>query len=611
MKSPSVTGQQSYLRALLQAAFVALLLWFMTGPGLAQRPATEGAAQQLAFGQTQTGSIGTPAEIDTYTFVANAGDTVLIAISRASGDLWPRIRLYQPGGLLLVDEDAPTQVEVSQVLPVAGIYSIRISDGFNETLTGGYGLYLQRLNAPGNATPLSFGQTTIGSIAQTAEMDTFTFDAQENDAILVSISQASGDLWPQIRVYDPAGNVVGINGDPVHAEITLVVSQRWVSYLPLVVRSSRGTTASAEPSEEQERGVHVRASLPGTYTILVADDLNGTQTGSYGLHLQQLNSPDNATPIDFGQTKTGSINQVAEMDAYSFMATAGDVVLVGASQATGDMWPRVRLYDPAGNLVGTSGDSRHTEVQVTLASRGAHTLLISDDFDGTLTGVYGLHLQRLNNPGNAAPIDFGQTLTGSINQAAEMDAYTFAADAGDVVLIGAGRSTGNLWPQIRIFDPEGSLVGIAADSTHAEVQVMLAASGTYTLLIADDLNGSHTGGYGLHLQRLNNPGNARALVYGDLVSATINMVAEMDAYTFSGSAGDAIVINMARTSGSLWPQIRLFDPDGEAAGTASGSTSAELNTTLTEAGTYTILAADDLNGTLTGGYDLQIQKTTR
>ncbi|MFC2037589.1 pre-peptidase C-terminal domain-containing protein, partial [Chloroflexota bacterium] len=399
--------------------------------------------------------------------------------------------------------------------------------------------------------------------------------------------------------------------DPVQAEITLVVSKRWVSYLPLVVRSSRGTAASTEPPEERARGILVRAPLPGTYTILVADDLNGTRTGSYGLHLQQLNTPDNATPIDFGQTKTGSINQVAEVDAYTFMATGGDVVLVGASHATGDMWPLLRLYDSAGNLVGTSGDSRHTEVQVTVASSGAYTVLVSDDLNGTHSGVYGLYLQRLNNPGNATPVDFGQTLAGSINLVAEMDAYTFAADAGDVVLIGAGRSTGDLWPQIRLFDPEGNLVGVAGESTHAEVQVKLTSSGTHTLLIADDLNGTHTGGYGLHLQRLNNPGNAKTLAYSDQVAATINMVAEVDAYTFSASAGDAIVIGMARTSGSLWPQIRLFDPDGEAAGTADGATSVELNTTLTETGTYTILAADDLNGTLTGGYDLQLQKTTR
>lgn len=51
--------------------------------------------------------------------------------------------------------------------------------------------------------------------------------------------------------------------------------------------------------------------------------------------------------------------------------------------------------------------------------------------------------------------------------------------------------------------------------------------------------------------------------------------------------------------------------DGAPAGTASGATAAELNTSLTGSGTYTILAADDLSGTLTGGYDLQLNQTAK
>jgi hypothetical protein len=504
MKRYRIQGQRNLSHPVLLASVVVLLLWPTTGPGLAQQPEADRALQPLAFGETETGFISVPAEVDAFAFVADAGDVILIGTSRSSGNLWPRIRLYQPGGQLLLDEYDPVHAEATLVMPVPGTYSVQLSDGFDGTLTGGYGLYLQRLNAPGNTTPLAFGETATGFISQAAEMDSYTFDAEESDAILVGISQASGDLWPQIRVYDPRGNLVGINGDPVHAEITLAVSKRWVSFLPLVARSSGGTAEPVEPSDRQARGILVRASFPGTYTILVADDL-----------------------------------------------------------------------------------------------------------DGTLSGGYGLHLQRLNNPGNATAIGFGETLAGSINQAAEMDAYTFAASAGDTVLIGASKASGDLWPQVRLFDPAGNPVGVAGQATHAEVQAVLASSGTYTLLIADDLNGTLTGGYGLHLQRLNNPGNATALAYGDLVAATISMAAEMDAYTFAAGAGDAIRVSMARTSGSLWPQIRLFDPDGATVGIAGGASSAELNATLTESGTYAILAADDLNGTLTGGYDLQLQKTSR
>lgn len=89
------------------------------------------------------------------------------------------------------------------------------------------------------------------------------------------------------------------------------------------------------------------------------------------------------------------------------------------------------------------------------------------------------------------------------------------------------------------------------------------------------------------------------------------MPAEIDTYTFAAEAGDSVLISMARTSGTLWPQIRLFSPEGTSAGVASGATLAELNATLTESGTHTILVADDLNGRLTGGYNLQLQQTGR
>ena len=84
---------------------------------------------------------------------------------------------------------------------------------------------------------------------------------------------------------------------------------------------------------------------------------------------------------------------------------------------------------------------------------------------------------------------------------------------------------------------------------------------------------------------MNNPGNGTPIGFGETLAGSIKRAAEMDAYTFATSAGDAILVSMARTPRSLWPRIRLFDPDGESVGTAGGATSAELNAMLTESGT--------------------------
>lgn len=68
-------------------------------------------------------------------------------MSRASGDLWPEIRLYHPDGHLLRAESSSVHAEIALPLPTAGTYTVLVSDGYNGTLTGDYNLYLQALVA--------------------------------------------------------------------------------------------------------------------------------------------------------------------------------------------------------------------------------------------------------------------------------------------------------------------------------------------------------------------------------------------------------------------------------------------------------------------------------
>jgi hypothetical protein len=67
---------------------------------------------------------------------------------------------------------------------------------------------------------------------------------------------------------------------------------------------------------------------------------------------------------------------------------------------------------------------------------------------------------------------------------------------------------------------------------------------------------------------------------------------------------------MSRTSGGLWPKLRLYDGDGSLVDTDSGSAYAQLVGTLSAGGTYTILCSDGLTGTSTGEYDLRLEEPT-
>ncbi len=77
----------------------------------------------LLFGQTQTGAIADAAQSDTYTFSANANDVLNITMATTKGSLDPKIRLYNPEGVLLdtakIGFCDPGQVEMNTVtLPV-------------------------------------------------------------------------------------------------------------------------------------------------------------------------------------------------------------------------------------------------------------------------------------------------------------------------------------------------------------------------------------------------------------------------------------------------------------------------------------------------------------
>jgi hypothetical protein len=126
------------------------------------------------------------------------------------------------------------------------------------------------------------------------------------------------------------------------------------------------------------------------------------------------------------------------------------------------------------------------------------------DYYGGRTGNYGIFVQRLNNPGNATAIGFGQTISGSIDSAAEIDTYTFSASAEDSVLIRMSKSSGYLDPQVRLYGPDGNEVASGWDESSFKVSCVLPSDGQYTIL-ACDYGGTDTGGYGIFVQTLNLP----------------------------------------------------------------------------------------------------------
>ncbi len=96
--------------------------------------------------------------------------------------------------------------------------------------------------------------------------------------------------------------------------------------------------------------------------------------------------------------------------------------------------------------------------------------------------------------------------------------------------------------------------------------------------------------------------------FGDIVFASIDPAGEVDTYTFSANAGDAIFVRMTDTSGSLDPEIRLRAPNGTELDMNWAYDVAEIWYTLPYNGEYTGLAFNHYGGNYTGNYSMFIQR---
>ena len=105
-----------------------------------------------------------------------------------------------------------------------------------------------------------------------------------------------------------------------------------------------------------------------------------------------------------------------------------------------------------------------------------------------------------------------------------------------------------------------------------------------------------------------------SLAYGDTVAGAITSDEFSIEYTFEGTEGDVVVIEMRRTSTDeelRRPAVQLIAPDGDVLGDTSDNFSfgfALLAAQLPESGTYTIIAGriDGPDGDSVGGFELEL-----
>ena len=304
-------------------------------------------------------------------------------------------------------------------------------------------------------TPISCGQTISNNTVTISEIDQYTYAGTAGQVISVSLAATvpGYGYYVAADIYSPSGHLLG--------------------------------TASAGPIVGG--AVNLTCTNSGAYTILVHSS-GYNATTSYSLGVQQVNNGGCSRPaISCGQTVATNTTLYAEMDAYSYAGTAGQVISVSlAATVPGyGYYVAADIYTPGGELLGTAsaGPTAGGAVNVTCTNSGAYTILVhSSGYDATTT--YSLDLQTATGGGcNATPIACGQNANGNISQNAEIDAYVISGCSGELVLISVGGFSGS---RFDFYDPTGNLLFSIGPGT--ATNITLSISGSYTLLV-------HSGSY--------------------------------------------------------------------------------------------------------------------
>jgi hypothetical protein len=268
---------------------------------------------------------------------------------------------------------------------------------------------------------INSGETKIGiNIVSPSDMDTWTFEGNAGDRVIINAVTTSGSLDTTITLYPL--------GEPAEA-----------------------TTAGC-PALNCHGGDQMNWQLKksGLYTIIISD-YSLSNPGTYNINLLKIpgevSSPQdpNGGPIISGETLNGTINVASDLDAFQFYGDVNDRIIINAVTTSGNLDTTITLYPPDGGpaeatTAGCPALNCHGGDQMNpqLAKSGLYTIVISD-YSLNNSGSYNISFLKI--PGavssqadaDGGPIASGETLSGKINVASDMDAFQFYGDRKSVV----------------------------------------------------------------------------------------------------------------------------------------------------------------------------------
>lgn len=419
------------------------------------------------------------------------------------------------------------------------------------------GAVLAQLNSLCEGPPfMSYGETVDGEVTNQLPAVGFCFSGQAGDEITIELSRTSGDLDTLLIVFDAVSGDVLFENDDI--ELGTITDSRLQFTVP--VSGDYFVIATRYQGDEGTTTGSFSMTLDG-FPALQPDVTTDAPTlepkgnsGSGGsapapaapLAVQPIGVCADAPVIAYGDTVTGTIDNVAFDVAYCFAGRAGDVITVEMTATSGNLDTLVGVVDPETFDVFVDDDD--IELNVNTNSRLTYEL--------PETRTYAIIATRYDQNTGTSTGNFALTLTAESLAQPEVspDAPTLEPD---------------VTPAAPTQEPKGAGID--------------GGSGGSAAPPADLTVGVCAG--------------SQTLRYGDTVTGTINDTTYEVVYCFEGQAGDTITAELTATSGDLDTIVAVFDPvevtlfaENDDIDFGAGNSNSRLTYTLPQAGVYGLLA---------------------
>lgn len=570
----------------------------------------------INLGDTVSGD--TSGEADVYSFTGTAGQTLYF--DGLSVDSYSGLELFSPSGNQLYYSNYTYSDSNPFTLTESGTYQLIVDNYYGSTSN-----YSFRLLNTANANPITVdavGTTITDNLNPGRETDLYRFTGKKGQTL--SLEGLGTNYNGNITLYSPANNYVtgvGLTGNNNSINITgdgtyLLAVQGYSYNNDLINYSFQiketafvdpgtvtgtainiGDTVSSSISQANEKDIYTftatagqklyfdgldtgsypnyanvsllspsGVSVPNFYaygTYYNSQPVSLVETGTYQLTIQnsvvgnysfRLLDPNSAQSLTLGSTITDTLNPGRASKLYQFTGQAGQKILF--DYVSGSV--NTNLYGPNNQSIYLNyyGNSEYI-----LTGDGTYLLEVtSNSYDN---GSVNYSFQWLNSATAGTTINVGDTITGSVNPAGTAQIYSLAGTAGQVLYLDGLDY--NYYTGLKFISPSGNVL-LNTGTSYDQNPFVLTETGTYQVIV-DSTSGT-TQNYSF---RFLEPTTATPINPGQTVNGTLNLGTETAFYSFSGTAGQQVLLNKLDSNYNYNYSYAIYKPNSQSLYQSTGS----------------------------------------